>query len=110
MNNFSFYQPSMLQEAIDEKTVNNAIVAGGTNLIDLMKENIAKPKKLIDINHIEQLAGITELPDGSIRLGATVTNADTAWNPLIEAKLPLISKAILSRGITTASEHGNQWR
>ncbi|HTE23508.1 FAD binding domain-containing protein [Flavitalea sp.] len=96
MNNFTYRQVTMVEEAIDEKTGNTAFVAGGTNLLDLMKENIAKPDRLIDINHIHQLAGIVELEEGSIRLGATVTNADTAWHPVIESRLPLVSKAILS--------------
>jgi xanthine dehydrogenase YagS FAD-binding subunit len=96
MNNFTYRQVTMIEEAIDEKTGNTAFVAGGTNLLDLMKENIAKPDRLIDINHIHKLDQIVELEDGSIRLGATVTNADTAWHPVIESKLPLVSKAILS--------------
>jgi xanthine dehydrogenase YagS FAD-binding subunit len=96
MNNFTYRQVTMIEEAIDEKTGNTAFVAGGTNLLDLMKENIAKPDRLIDINHIHKLDEIAELEDGSIRLGATVTNADTAWHPVIESRLPLISKAILS--------------
>jgi xanthine dehydrogenase YagS FAD-binding subunit len=96
MNNFTYRKVTMVEEAIDEKTGNTAFVAGGTNLLDLMKEHIAKPDRLIDINHIGELAKIVELEDGSIRLGATVTNSETAWHPLIERRLPLISKAILS--------------
>jgi xanthine dehydrogenase YagS FAD-binding subunit len=96
MNNFTYRQVTMVEDAISEKTDNTAFVAGGTNLLDLMKENIANPAGLIDINHIHQLEKIVELKDGTIRLGATVTNADTAWHPLVESKLPLISKAILS--------------
>ena len=96
MNNFTYRQVNMVEDALNEKTGNTAFIAGGTNLLDLMKENIAKPGRLIDINHIHRLDEVVELEDGSIRLGATVTNADTAWHPVVESKLPLVSKAILS--------------
>jgi xanthine dehydrogenase YagS FAD-binding subunit len=96
MNNFTYRQVSMIEEAIDEKKGTASFIAGGTNLLDLMKEHIAKPDRLIDINHIEQLGNIVELQDGAVRLGSTVTNAETAWHPVIEKRFPLISKAILS--------------
>ncbi|RYF96006.1 MAG: xanthine dehydrogenase family protein subunit M, partial [Chitinophagaceae bacterium] len=96
MNNFTYQQVTRVDEAISEKQVRGAFIAGGTNLLDLMKENVVKPDHLIDINHIDSLGSIVELPDGSVRLGATVTNADTAWHPVIESGFPLLSKAILS--------------
>ena len=70
-------------------------LAGGTNLLDLMKENLAHPGRLIDINALP-LRHIEALPDGSIRLGALARNADTAYHPLVRTQLPLLSSAILA--------------
>jgi xanthine dehydrogenase YagS FAD-binding subunit len=70
-------------------------IAGGTNILDLMKENVARPPRLIDITRVP-LAGIEPTPDGGLRLGALATNADTAYHPDVERRYPLISKAILA--------------
>ncbi len=71
------------------------LIAGGTNLLDLMKEDIARPTHLIDITHLP-LAAIEETPEGGLRLGALVTNADTAYHEQVERRYPLLSKAILA--------------
>lgn len=71
-------------------------IAGGTNLIDLMKENVARPDTLIDINGLGALNNITELADGGLRLGSLVKNADTAYDNRIRTKYPLLSQAILA--------------
>ena len=70
-------------------------IAGGTNILDLMKENIARPNRLIDINGLP-LAGIEESEDGGLRLGALARNADTAYHPLVRSRYPLLSAAILA--------------
>lgn len=70
-------------------------LAGGTNLIDLMKENVARPDTLIDINKIAAFKSITEY-EGGLRLGALVRNADTAYDDRIQKKYPLLSQAILA--------------
>lgn len=71
------------------------VIAGGTNLLDLMKENLLAPDRLIDINRLPW-AGIEALPDGSVRLGALARNAATAYHPLVRDRLPLLSSAILA--------------
>lgn len=71
-------------------------VAGGTNLLDLWKYDLVHPALLVDINHMDAHQRIEALPDGGVRLGALVTNADTAYHPLIEERCPLLSKAILA--------------
>ena len=97
MNNFSYTRAHDLPEAIQLGTKHESqFVAGGTNLIDLMKYNVERPSALIDINHLPDQQAITELPDGGLRLGASVTNAATAYYPLIEERYPLLSKAILA--------------
>ena len=70
-------------------------IAGGTNILDLMKENVMRPAMLVDINALP-LDGLEQLPDGGLRLGALARNADTAWHPLVRRHYPLLSTAILA--------------
>jgi CO/xanthine dehydrogenase Mo-binding subunit len=58
-------------------------IAGGTNLVDLMKETVERPTRLIDIGRLN-LDGIEERPNGGVRLGALAPNADTAYNPIVQ--------------------------
>lgn len=97
MNSFSYIRATAPAEAVSQvaRQTEAQFVAGGTNLFDLMKESIAQPAHLIDINRLD-LAEITSLPEGGLRLGALVSNADTAWNDLVERNYPLLSKAILA--------------
>jgi xanthine dehydrogenase YagS FAD-binding subunit len=97
MNRFSYARAGAVKDALSEFTPNNGtqFIAGGTNLIDLMKENVARPSRLIDVSRLP-LNQIEETRDGGLRLGATVTNADTAWHPEVERRYPLLSKAILA--------------
>lgn len=97
MNNFSYSRPEVLTEAIHQVNTQESskFVAGGTNLFDLMKENVEQPNLVVDINRLD-LAKIENLPDGGLRLGALVTNADTAWHQDVEDNYPLLSQAILA--------------
>src|SRR5262245_20764702 len=70
-------------------------IAGGTNLIDLMKENVERPSRLIDITRLP-LRAIESTSDGGLRIGALVTNTDLAYHPEIERRYPLLSRAILA--------------
>jgi xanthine dehydrogenase YagS FAD-binding subunit len=70
-------------------------VAGGTNLIDLMKENVMRPAKLVDISRLG-LDAIEATSDGGLKLGALARNADTAYHPLVRARYPLLTAAILA--------------
>ncbi len=70
-------------------------IAGGTNLLDLMKENVERPLRLIDITRLP-LAEIQAGTDGGLRLGALVTNTDLAYDQQVERRYPLLSKAILA--------------
>ncbi|MBC7757902.1 MAG: xanthine dehydrogenase family protein subunit M [Phormidesmis sp. FL-bin-119] len=71
-------------------------LAGGTNLIDLMKENVARPDTLIDINKLAAFRSITGHESGGLRLGALGKNADTAYDDRIQKRYPLLSQAILA--------------
>jgi xanthine dehydrogenase YagS FAD-binding subunit len=70
-------------------------IAGGTNLIDLMKEDVERPSRLIDISRLP-LKTIEETADGGVRIGALVPNSDLAYHPLIEQRYPMLSCAILA--------------
>jgi len=70
-------------------------LAGGTNLVDLMKENVERPEHLVDIGRLP-LARIEELDGGGLRLGALVTNNQTAYDPRVAARYPLLASAILA--------------
>jgi xanthine dehydrogenase YagS FAD-binding subunit len=73
-------------------------IAGGTNLLDLMKEGVMSPPQVVDINLIAQagLDRIEESGNGGLRLGALARNADTAYHPLVRDRYPLLSSAILA--------------
>lgn len=70
------------------------LLAGGTNLVDLMREGIEHPTTIVDITRLP-LTGIEELPDGTIRVGALVTNTGLAADPLIRTRYPVLAQAIL---------------
>ncbi|WP_266368903.1 FAD binding domain-containing protein [Tellurirhabdus rosea] len=96
MRPFSYARPSDTEEAVLELArPDSRFIAGGTNLIDLMKEDVERPSRLVDINRLP-LNTIEELPEGGLRLGALATNADTAYHPLVTERYPLLSKTILA--------------
>jgi xanthine dehydrogenase YagS FAD-binding subunit len=97
MNKFSYSKVNYKEEAISSISSNDhaMFIAGGTNILDLMKEDVLTPNQLIDINQLD-FHSITENEDGSIRLGALATNADTAWHPVVEKRYPVLSKAIMA--------------
>ena len=70
-------------------------IAGGTNLVDLMKYEVEHPSKLIDISRLP-LTTVEETPEGTLRIGALVPNSDLAWHPLVTKRYPLLSSAILA--------------
>ncbi len=72
-----------------------SFIAGGTNLVDLMKYFVATPPALVDINQLP-LRGIEDLPDGGLRLGGLVTNADTAYDARVQSRYPVLTSAILA--------------
>ena len=68
-------------------------IAGGTNLIDLMKMDVERPTKLIDISRLA-LDKVEETAEGGLRIGALVRNTDLAYHPLVEERYPVLSSAI----------------
>src|SRR5262249_9130347 len=70
-------------------------IAGGTNLLDLMKVEVETPTQLIDISRLP-LADISDTDDGGLRIGALATNADLAAAPRVRERYPVLSRALLS--------------
>jgi xanthine dehydrogenase YagS FAD-binding subunit len=97
MNNFGYTRASDVADAVRQIAADPAakFIAGGTNLIDLMKENVARPSRLIDITHLP-LDKIEETRDGGLRIGALVPNSDLAYHPQIAARYPMLGSAILA--------------
>jgi xanthine dehydrogenase YagS FAD-binding subunit len=71
------------------------LIAGGTNLLDLMKGNVEKPSRLIDISRLP-FHKVEETADGGLLIGALVPNSDLAYHPLVEKRYPLVASAILA--------------
>ena len=64
---------------------NAKFVAGGTNLIDLMKMDVERPTKVIDITRLP-LKQVENMPNGGLRIGALVRNTDLAYHPIVEQR------------------------
>jgi xanthine dehydrogenase YagS FAD-binding subunit len=94
MINFDYIKPSSLKAAIDgvNKEATAQFIAGGTNLVDLMKRGVATPQKLIDITSLPLKT--IEQDKGFIRIGALALNSEVAEHELVQNKLPLLSQAL----------------
>ncbi|MFD2934325.1 FAD binding domain-containing protein [Spirosoma flavum] len=97
MNSFTYTRTDAVDTAVRERASEPTakFIAGGTNLIDLMKESVEHPTRLIDITRLP-LATITDTINGGLRLGALTTNADTAYNEQVIQRYPLLSQTILA--------------
>ena len=77
------------------RTPGAKFIAGGTNLLDLMKLQIETPTHLVDVNRLE-LDRVSETPGGGLRLGALVRNTDLAAHPRVRRDYAVLSRAILA--------------
>ena len=94
MNGFEFVPARSLDEALAAGSAPGAVyLAGGTNLVDLMKAGVARPERVVHIGRLEGLDRIETLPDGGVRIGALVRNADLAEH---SGRYPLVAEATLS--------------
>lgn len=96
MNRFSYGRAGDVAEAVQEIVAGSRIIAGGTNLVDLMKYNVEKPDRLIDITRLPGLDMIEPTASGGLRIGALVTNSTVAYHPDIASRYPLLASAILA--------------
>ncbi|MFA6278287.1 MAG: FAD binding domain-containing protein, partial [Pedobacter sp.] len=94
MINFQFVRTSVIKTALSliGKDPKATFIAGGTNLVDLMKRGVTAPEKLIDINHLP-LKQI-ELKNNVLHIGALVSNSALAENALVKDKFPLLMSAL----------------
>jgi len=97
MINFDYARANDIGDAVRQIAADPAakFIAGGTNLVDMMKGDIERPTRLIDISRLP-LKTVEETAEGGVRIGALVPNSDLAWHPLIEQRYPLVSSAILA--------------
>ncbi|MGA7157167.1 MAG: xanthine dehydrogenase family protein subunit M [Acidobacteriaceae bacterium] len=102
MQPFDFTRASSPDQAIAahaahtaEATARTRFLAGGTNLIDMMKLDVERPTTLIDINDLA-LSDIKPTPDGGLLLGALSRNTDVAHHPTVLRDYRVLSQAILS--------------
>ena len=96
MNDFDYRRAGSPAEATQavgssEKAM---FIGGGTNLLDLWKYDLAHPELLVDVSRLP--TGIEPTATGGLRLGAFVSNNDTAYHPEVTARYPLLSRAILA--------------
>jgi|SRR5579862_7748483 len=73
-----------------------AFIAGGTDLLGLIKDRAALPKHLLDINGLPEMAHIEAGPDGGLRIGALARMSDVAADQAVRRRFPVIAEALLS--------------
>ena len=97
MINFQYARATDVADAVRQIAADPAakFIAGGTNLIDLMKYDVERPLRLIDISRLP-LNTVEQTQEGGLRIGALVANTDLAYHPLVEKRYPLLSSAILA--------------
>jgi xanthine dehydrogenase YagS FAD-binding subunit len=93
---FAYSRPHDIAEAVRlaSQTGHTKFLAGGTNLVDLMREHVEEPEHLVDVTGLP-LTDIEPLPDGGVRIGALVRNSHLAGSPLVRERFPVLSQAIL---------------
>ncbi|WJH38639.1 xanthine dehydrogenase family protein subunit M (plasmid) [Aliirhizobium terrae] len=97
MREFSYTRAETVSDAVSALASNPQaqLLAGGTNLVDLMKYDVMHPAAIIDINRLP-LKSIEETEDGDIRIGALVSNSAIAYDERIKERFPLLANAILA--------------
>ena len=97
MRPFEYLRAPDVQTAVSLVARNEhaRFLAGGTNLIDLLRQRIESPEILIDVSRLP-LGAIEEMADGGVRVGALARNSHVAAHPLIRARCPVVSQALLA--------------
>jgi xanthine dehydrogenase YagS FAD-binding subunit len=97
MINFHYTRATDVADAIRQLAADPRakFVAGGTNLIDLMKMDVEQPTRVIDITRLP-LKQVEMTPGGGLRIGALVRNTDLAYHPLVEQRYPVLASAIMA--------------
>ncbi len=97
MINFQYARANNVPEAVRliGRSPNAKFIAGGTNLIDLMKMEVEQPTTIIDITRLP-LKQVEGTPGGGLRIGSLVRNTDLAYHPLVEQRYPVLASAIMA--------------
>jgi xanthine dehydrogenase YagS FAD-binding subunit len=97
MNNFGYARARDVGDAVRQiaRDPDARFIAGGTNVLDLIKEHVVLPSKLIDITRLG-LDKVEATEEGGLRIGALMPNSDLAYHPQIEQRYPLLRSAILA--------------
>ncbi|MBF8189260.1 xanthine dehydrogenase family protein subunit M [Nonomuraea sp. K274] len=97
MRPFAYVKPLDVAEAVHAVATEPGakFLGGGTNLVDLMREGIERPDTVVDVGGLP-LDTVAELPGGGLRVGALVRNSTLAADPLVRARYPMLSQALLS--------------
>jgi xanthine dehydrogenase YagS FAD-binding subunit len=96
METFEYAQPTTSPEVVKLLTGAQGgaqVLAGGTDLLSLMKDGVAKPTRLVSLQHVKELRGITFHPGSGLRLGATVTFEELLENPGVRKHYPALAQA-----------------
>lgn len=99
MQPFEYASPKTLKEALGLLGADAAVLAGGTDLISLMKDGVVAPKRIVNIKDIAELKGITKTAAG-LRIGALATVDEVLTNPLVRASYPSLTAA--AEGVSSA--------
>lgn len=98
MKSFTYERAASVEGAVKAAQAPGArFIAGGTNLLDLMKLEIEAPTHLVDVSRLP-LAGIEATADGGLRIGASATNTAVASDATVRARYPVLSEAIVAGG------------
>jgi xanthine dehydrogenase YagS FAD-binding subunit len=97
MHPFAFSRADDPAKAIEAHALDPklAFIAGGTDLLGLIKDRAALPERLLDINDLPDMARIEVLPDGGLRIGALARMSDVAVDPEVRSRFPVIAEALL---------------
>jgi xanthine dehydrogenase YagS FAD-binding subunit len=97
MKIFDYVRPASVAEAVAAAAAPGSVyLAGGTNLLDLMKGGAMRPDRLVDITRLPGLDRVERLPDGGLRIGALMRNADLAHDAEFVRAYPAVAEALLS--------------
>ncbi|MEV4131705.1 xanthine dehydrogenase family protein subunit M [Dactylosporangium sp. NPDC049742] len=97
MREFAYQRAIQVREALTAvaEHAGARYLGGGTNLVDLMKDGVEAPTRLVDVRHLP-LDGVSETPDGGLVIGATTTNSDAAAHPEVRRRYPALTQAVLA--------------
>lgn len=95
MKPFAFQRAASVADALDLIDDDAAFLAGGTNLVDLMRLGVCSPERVVDVNGLG-MGEITELADGTVSVGAGVRNSDLAAHELVRDRFPFVAQAVVA--------------